>query len=83
MRKFNPMVKLWKYHKAEKKGHPWLAAKGFLRSAPIGPFFPFIGEQVMKHTNFYLYKNDIEVQCGNTSAIQWGSKQAGLCKIQI
>jgi 2-keto-4-pentenoate hydratase/2-oxohepta-3-ene-1,7-dioic acid hydratase in catechol pathway len=109
----------------KKKGHPWLAAKGFLRSAPIGPFFPFIGEQALKHTDFYLYINDIEVQRGNTRAmifhpqaivdfcaenyglgpgdviytgtpsgvgsvadgdvlrLQWGSQQAGLCKIQI
>jgi fumarylpyruvate hydrolase len=53
----------------KKKGHPWLAAKGFLRSAPIGPFFPFIGEQAIKHTDFSLLINDIEVQRGNTSAM--------------
>ncbi|MEX2461865.1 MAG: fumarylacetoacetate hydrolase family protein [Paenibacillaceae bacterium] len=51
----------------KKKGHPWLAAKGFLRSAAIGRFFPFIGEQAMKHTDFSLLKNEIEVQHGNTS----------------
>jgi fumarylpyruvate hydrolase len=53
----------------KKKGHPWLAAKGFLRSAPLGPFFPFIGEQAVKHTDFSLFINDIEVQRGNTSAM--------------
>jgi fumarylpyruvate hydrolase len=53
----------------KKKGHPWLAAKGFLRSAPLGPFFPFIGEQSVKHTDFSLFINDIEVQRGNTSAM--------------
>ncbi|QGQ97466.1 FAA hydrolase family protein [Paenibacillus psychroresistens] len=53
----------------KKKGHPWLAAKGFLRSAPIGPFFPFMGEQAMQQTDFSLFINDIEVQRGNTSAM--------------
>jgi fumarylpyruvate hydrolase len=53
----------------KKKGHPWLAAKGFLRSAPIGPFFSFIGEKAIKQTDFSLFINDIEVQRGNTSAM--------------
>jgi fumarylpyruvate hydrolase len=53
----------------KKKGHPWLPAKGFLRSAPIGPFFPFMGEQAAKKTDFSLFINDIEVQRGNTSAM--------------
>jgi fumarylpyruvate hydrolase len=51
----------------KKKGHPWMPAKGFLRSAPIGPFFPFLGEQATKHVDFSLFKNEVEVQRGNTS----------------
>jgi fumarylpyruvate hydrolase len=51
----------------KKKGHPWLAAKGFLKSAPLGPFFPFMGEQAAKLVEFSLWKNGIEVQRGNTN----------------
>jgi 2-keto-4-pentenoate hydratase/2-oxohepta-3-ene-1,7-dioic acid hydratase in catechol pathway len=51
----------------KKKGHPWMSAKGFLRSAPIGPFLPFLGEAEIKHTDFTLWKNGVEVQRGNTS----------------
>lgn len=53
----------------KKKGHPWLAAKGFLQSAAIGPFFPFPGEQAIKNQDFSLFINEIEVQRGNTSAM--------------
>jgi fumarylpyruvate hydrolase len=51
----------------KKKGHPWMPAKGFLYSAPIGPFFPFLGEQATKQVDFSLFINEVEVQHGNTS----------------
>jgi fumarylpyruvate hydrolase len=51
----------------KKKGHPWLAAKGFLKSAPLGSFFPFMGEQAAKQVEFSLWKNGVEVQRGNTN----------------
>jgi fumarylpyruvate hydrolase len=53
----------------KKKGYPWLAAKGFLQSAPLGPFFPFTGEQSLKNQDFSLFINEIEVQRGNISAM--------------
>lgn len=53
----------------KKKGHPWLAAKGFLKSAPIGPFRPFLGEEAAKHIDFSLRKNGVEVQRGNISGM--------------
>jgi fumarylpyruvate hydrolase len=49
----------------KKKGHPWMSAKGFLRSAPIGPFIPFLGEEQTKQMDFSLLKNGVEVQRGN------------------
>jgi len=51
----------------KKKGHPWLAAKGFKNSAPMGAFLPFPGEHSMNQTNFSLFINDTKVQNGNTS----------------
>jgi fumarylpyruvate hydrolase len=53
----------------KKKGHPWMSAKGFLRSAPIGAFFSFLGEAETKHTDFSLLKNGVEVQRGNISGM--------------
>lgn len=53
----------------KKKGYPWLAAKGFLQSAPLGPFFSFTGEQSLKNQDFSLFINEIEVQRGNISAM--------------
>jgi fumarylpyruvate hydrolase len=53
----------------KKKGHPWMSAKAFLRSAPIGPFFPFPGEEETKHTDFSLLINGVEVQRGNTKGM--------------
>jgi fumarylpyruvate hydrolase len=53
----------------KKKGHPWLAAKGFLQSAPVGPFFPFISEDTLKNQDFSLFINEIEVQRGNIKSM--------------
>jgi fumarylpyruvate hydrolase len=49
----------------KKKGHPWLAAKGFLRSAVLTDFRPFPGVEACKSTDFSLWKNGQLVQNGN------------------
>lgn len=48
----------------KKKGHPWLAAKGFLGSAPIGALRPFPGADAVSRERFTLTKNGTEVQNG-------------------
>jgi fumarylpyruvate hydrolase len=47
------------------KGHPWLAAKGFLRSAPLGPFRPCTSLQALSEREFTLRKNGVEAQRGH------------------
>lgn len=49
------------------KGLPWLPAKGFLRSAPLGPWFAFPGMANLAERDFTLLKNGVEVQRGNVS----------------
>jgi 2-keto-4-pentenoate hydratase/2-oxohepta-3-ene-1,7-dioic acid hydratase in catechol pathway len=51
----------------KKKGHPWLAAKGFIRSAPITGFRPFPGVRALAERDFILLKNGKEAQRGNVS----------------
>ncbi|WP_058303484.1 fumarylacetoacetate hydrolase family protein [Gorillibacterium timonense] len=46
------------------KGQPWLPAKGFLRSAPIGVFRPFPGAEAAADIPFSLEKNGHIVQSG-------------------
>ncbi|MFK7695252.1 fumarylacetoacetate hydrolase family protein [Paenibacillus sp. HJGM_3] len=49
----------------KKKGYPWLAAKGFLHSAPLTAFRPFPGVAALQQADFTLRKNGIEAQRGN------------------
>ncbi|MNI04887.1 Fumarylpyruvate hydrolase [compost metagenome] len=49
----------------KKKGHPWLKAKGFIGSAPLGEFQPFPGMAALQETDFQLLKNGECVQLGN------------------
>jgi fumarylpyruvate hydrolase len=49
----------------KKKGHPWLAAKGFLRSAPLSDIHNYPGTAVLAEKEFTLHKNGTEVQRGN------------------
>lgn len=49
----------------KQKGHPWLAAKGFLNSALVGEFHPFPGIDAVANTDFTLHRNGQEVQRGN------------------
>lgn len=49
----------------KKKGQPWLAAKGFLGSAPITPFIAFPGNEALASRDFVLLKNGEQAQRGN------------------
>lgn len=49
------------------KGTPWLPAKGFLQSAPLGGWIPFPGTASLAEKDFTLRKNGAEVQRGNVS----------------
>lgn len=55
---------------AKKKGLPWERAKAFNGSAFISNFIP-IGISNLSGLNFFLLKNDAEVQRGNTSLMLW------------
>ncbi|BFH15401.1 fumarylacetoacetate hydrolase family protein [Paenibacillus melissococcoides] len=48
----------------KKKGHPWLAAKGVLNSAPVTRFLPFPGTETLERTNFAMHNNGRLVQEG-------------------
>ncbi len=50
----------------KEKGHPWEIAKGFDHSAPIGKFIPVSLIKDLEEIKFSLYKNDEQVQLGNT-----------------
>lgn len=49
------------------KGQPWLAAKGFLHSAPLGRFRAFPGEAAITDIPFSLRKNGSRVQEGRAA----------------
>lgn len=51
----------------KKQGHPWLAAKGFLHSAPLTPFMAYPGTEATIHTPFQLKLNGKTVQQGIAS----------------
>ncbi len=51
--------------KLKAKGHPWLAAKGFRNSAPLGRWLEFPGMGAMSEQDFGLRINDKEAQRGN------------------
>lgn len=51
----------------KKKGHPWLAAKGFRNSAPLSAFRSFPGTEALASSDFTLVKNGQEVQRGNVN----------------
>lgn len=48
----------------KKKGHPWLAAKGFMHSAPITSFHPLSDISALNDGNFKLLINGNMVQKG-------------------
>ncbi|GGG23268.1 fumarylacetoacetate hydrolase family protein [Paenibacillus abyssi] len=51
----------------KRKGLPWLAAKGFLGSAPIGPWMSYPGAEGLKASKFALLRNGQQVQLGNAA----------------
>ncbi|WP_042122268.1 fumarylacetoacetate hydrolase family protein [Paenibacillus senegalensis] len=59
----------------KRKGHPWLAAKGFKGSAPIGDFKPYPGLDKLRTTLFQLRKNGITVQSGQSSEMIFDIQQ--------
>ncbi|WP_374020281.1 fumarylacetoacetate hydrolase family protein [Paenibacillus thiaminolyticus] len=48
----------------KQKGHPWLAAKGVLNSAPVTRFLPFPGTETLEQTIFAMHNNGRLVQEG-------------------
>lgn len=52
--------------KLKAKGHPWLDAKGFKGSAPLGGWLDYNGWEGLQATDFTFLKNGIETQRGNT-----------------
>lgn len=59
----------------KRKGHPWLAAKGFKASAPIGAFRPYPGMDSLQVTPFHLLKNGVTVQSGQASEMIFDIQQ--------
>jgi fumarylpyruvate hydrolase len=49
----------------KKKGQPWLPAKGFLGSSPVGPFRTFESAAALERTEFSMLLNGAEAQRGN------------------
>ncbi|SHI25694.1 fumarylacetoacetate hydrolase family protein [Desulfosporosinus lacus] len=47
------------------KGYPWVLAKGFMNSAVITSWQPFVGLKALMELDFSLEKNGQEVQRGN------------------
>lgn len=61
--------------KLKAKGQPWLAAKGFRSSAPIGRWLAFPGEAVLSEADFGLRMNGREAQRGNVRDMVFGLQQ--------
>ncbi|GIP38060.1 fumarylacetoacetate hydrolase [Paenibacillus sp. J31TS4] len=57
------------------KGHPWLEAKGFRNSAPLGPFRPYPGTEAFRETAFRLEKNGETVQRGTAAEMIFSPQQ--------
>ncbi|WP_424767055.1 fumarylacetoacetate hydrolase family protein [Paenibacillus sp. sgz302251] len=53
--------------KLKAKGQPWLAAKGFKGSAPLGDWLPYPGEAALAQNEFILIRSGVEAQRGNAS----------------
>lgn len=58
-------------HKLKSKGLPWEKAKAFDGAAVIGNWLPKSEFEDVNAIEFYLEKNDIVVQKGNTSHMLW------------
>ena len=70
----------------KEKGYPWTLAKGFINSAVITPWQPFVGLEAAMQEEFSLEKNGQEVQRGNirnmifdfASIFEYTAKHLGL-----
>lgn len=58
--------------KLKAKGQPWLDAKGFKGSAPLGEWMPYPGEEALKESQFALVRNGVQVQLGNSGDMLFG-----------
>lgn len=58
--------------KLKAKGQPWLAAKGFKSSAPLGEWLPYPGAAALAETEFVLLRNGEEAQRGKAGDMLFG-----------
>ncbi|WP_214625893.1 fumarylacetoacetate hydrolase family protein [Paenibacillus agaridevorans] len=58
--------------KLKAKGHPWLAAKGFKASAPLGDWIPYPGEAALAETEFTLQRGEEVAQRGCAKDMLFG-----------
>ena len=61
--------------KLKTKGHPWLPAKGFKGSAPLGQWIPFPGLETLQTRHFTLLRNDEVAQRGCPSDMLFGVQE--------
>jgi 2-keto-4-pentenoate hydratase/2-oxohepta-3-ene-1,7-dioic acid hydratase in catechol pathway len=54
------------------KGHPWLAAKGFKASAPLGSWIPYPGEAALAEQEFTLLRGEEVAQRGQAKDMIFG-----------
>jgi fumarylpyruvate hydrolase len=59
--------------KLKQNGHPWLAAKGFLRSAPLARWLSY--SDALAEADFGLRKNGAEAQRGNSRDMVFGLQE--------
>lgn len=58
--------------KLKAKGQPWLAAKGFRQSAPIGEWLSYPGESALASNEFALLRDGAEAQRGCSRDMLFG-----------
>ncbi|GKU78195.1 fumarylacetoacetate hydrolase family protein [Paenibacillus sp. L3-i20] len=58
--------------KLKAKGQPWLPAKGFKQSAPLGTWIPFPGEAELASVEFSLRRNGETAQIGCSKDMLFG-----------
>jgi len=61
--------------KLKAKGHPWLAAKGFKASAPLGKWMAYPGEAAIISQEFTLQRNEEVAQRGCAKDMIFGIKE--------
>ncbi|MFD0590051.1 fumarylacetoacetate hydrolase family protein [Paenibacillus sp. GCM10027627] len=58
--------------KLKAKGHPWISAKGFKNSAPLGSWIPYPGEAALADVEFKLLRNGETAQTGRSNDMIFG-----------